>query len=216
MKVRYPCLAATLLCLSAWAHAAGQVSVLALFKDKALIEVDGKRHLLSAGQISPEGVRLISANSEQAVLKINGKVGAYKLGTRISNRFEGPPPGAKVRIWPNSTGMYTVDGSINGFPIRFLVDTGATAIAMNRNQARRLGLQFRLDSVEGRTTTASGVAKAYYLKLSTVKVGEITLHNVDAAVIDGDYPQEVLLGMSFLGRINMNRDGSVLELKAKN
>ena len=214
MNTRLACLALVLLGFSALACATTQIEVLALFKDKALISVDGKRRFLTAGRTSPEGVKLISATSQAAVLEIGGKVGTYKLGTRISDKFEGPPPGVAVRIWPDPHGMYGVDGSINGLPIHFLVDTGSTAIAMNRNQASRLGLQYRLNGVEGHTTTASGVEKAYYLKLKTVQVGEITLHDVEAAVIDGDYPHEVLLGMSFLGRLNMSRDGSVLELKA--
>lgn len=215
MKTRLACLALALLGFSTLVCAANQIEVLALFKDKALISVDGKRHFLTAGQTSPEGIKLISASSQAAVLKVDGKVGTYKLGTRISDNFKGPPPGATVRIWPDTTGMYTVDGSIDGYPTSFLVDTGSTSIAMNRNQAKRLGLDYRLNAVEGHTTTASGVAKAYYLKLDTVKVGGITLHDVDAAVLDGDYPKQVLLGMSFLGRIDMNREGLLLELKAK-
>jgi len=59
-----------------------------------------------------------------------------------------------LRIWPTSNGMYLVNGTINGFTVRFLVDTGATAIAMNRNDARRLGIDFRVRDKPSQVSTA--------------------------------------------------------------
>lgn len=201
--------------LAIGARAQSDIVVHGLFKDRAIITVRGKQHLLTVGKPTPEGIELISADSQSAVLEVDGERKTYTLGTHISSTYTTPGPGTRVRIWPDVVGMYVVDGSINGFPTRFLVDTGATLVAMNRNVARRLGIEYKLDGREGTTTTASGVTRAYYVELDKVRIGDIELHDIRAAVIDGDYPNEVLLGNSFLGRLDMARDGRVLELRSK-
>lgn len=192
-----------------------KIVVVGLFKDRAVVVVDGKRRVLEVGEESPEGLTLVRADSEQAVIEIEGERRSYALGTHISSSFSAPPPQATVRVWPDAAGMYFVDGSIDGFSVRFLVDTGATLVAMNRNQARRLGIPYKLEGTEGLTTTASGTAKAYYVELDRVRVGDIELRDVQAAVIDGDHPQQVLLGNSVLNRLDMVRDGQVMELRKK-
>lgn len=205
-------LAATL-CLPV--SAVEKISVLGLFKDKAVLTIDGKRRVLSAGETSPEGVRLVSADSEAAVLEVDGQRGHYRLGSHISSTFTAPEAGAAAKIWPTPDGMYSVTGSINGYPVDFLVDTGATLVAMNRNQARRLGIDHRVEGEPGMSSTASGLARTWYVTLDRVRVGDIALRNVKAAVLDGDFPTEVLLGMSFLNRVDMRRDGRLLELRKK-
>lgn len=204
--------------LLAWlpaAAAADKVEVLGLFKDKAVIRVDGRRHILSAGQTSPEGVRLIAADSESAELEINGKIGTYTLGSQINSRFRAAAGGRNVVIAPDDQGMYYVNGSINNFQVRFVVDTGSTYIAMNRNQASRLGLPYRLEGQKGMSSTAAGLARIYIVKLDKVKVGDIELRDVPAAVHDSDYPREILLGNSFLRQINMSRTGPLLKMEQK-
>jgi aspartyl protease family protein len=192
-----------------------KIVVLGLFKDKAIVEIDGRKRSLTAGAMSPEGVRLIAANSSEALIEVNGKRGTYTLGTHIGSAYASVSPQATVQIWPDATGMYTVEGNINQFPIKFLVDTGASTVAMNKHQAKRLGLDYKLNSVEGKASTASGIARAYYLTLKKVRVGEIELKEVPAVVIDGDFPLVSLLGMSFLNRVDMMRNGRMLELRKK-
>jgi aspartyl protease family protein len=92
-----------------------------------------------------------------------------------------------------------------------LVDTGATLISMNQSEARRLGINY-LKGQKGYSQTASGIAGVYRVKLDTVKLGDIVLNNVDAAVHEGDGPPIVLLGMSFLSRVEMKREGERLVL----
>lgn len=198
------------------AQAVDKLVVVGLTKDKAVVEVDGKRRVLNLGEESPEGLRLRSADSQQAVIEVDGKTATYRVGTHITSAFKGPAEQPKLRIFPDPRGMYFTDGIINGSPIHFLVDTGATTIALDKAQARSLGIKYKLDGQPGMVSTASGVVKAYGIRLSTVKVGPITLRDVEAAVLDGDSPgTDALLGMSFLSRINMNRDKEVLELQAK-
>jgi aspartyl protease family protein len=204
-----------LLCLCTQAYGADKVEVLGLFKDKAVIAVDGRRHVLNAGQTSPEGVRLISATSEGAVLEIDGKVGTYALGSHIGNVYKPPAEGPTVVIAPDEQGMYYVNGSINNFQVTFVVDTGSTLIAMNRNQAYRIGLDYRMEGRKSTSSTASGLVKVYLVKLDKVRVGDIELTDVPAAVHDGDYPKEILLGNSFLKQVDMTRNGALLKIQEK-
>jgi aspartyl protease family protein len=199
------------------AQAVESIRVLGLFTNKAIVEIDGKRRVLTVGQREKSGVKLISADSEQAVIEIDGVRNSYRLGahTALGTKFETPGPAASVQIYPDIAGMYSINGSIEGFPVRFLVDTGATLVSMNRNEAKRLGLDYKLTGTEGRASTASGVTRAYYLTLKRVKVGDIELRDVAAAVIDSDHPPDVLLGNSFLGRLDMQRDGQIMELRKK-
>jgi aspartyl protease family protein len=104
---------------------------------------------------------------------------------------------------------------INGRPINFMVDTGATWIAMNVHQARSLGINFRYTGKRSMVSTANGSVPVYRVILDKVSVGEIELTNVEAAVLEGDSPAEVLLGNSFLNRVEMQRQGQVMLLKQK-
>lgn len=194
------------------AWAVDQVVVVGLFKDKAILSIDGKQRVLAAGETSPEGVKLISANSREAVIEIDGNPATYELGTHISNEFKAAPTQATVRVLPDDTGTYRIGGQINGFAVDFIVDTGATLITLNRQHAKRIGIDYKLKGRESLSQTASGIVKNYVVTLDRVRVGEIELRGVEAAVHDDDFPKEALLGNSFLGRVQMKREGSVLEL----
>jgi len=110
--------------------------------------------------------------------------------------------------------MYLTPGSINGFSVDFLVDTGASAIALNAPTAKRLGIDYVKGEVIG-VKTASRIEKAYRIMLDQVQVGQIKLHNVSAMVLDGPEPARALLEMSFLGQLDMERSGERMDLKQK-
>ncbi|MFK8067006.1 MAG: TIGR02281 family clan AA aspartic protease [Gammaproteobacteria bacterium] len=196
-------------------YAIENIIVQGLFKNTAIVMLDGKRRMLKVGMPSPEGVLLIKSSSESAIIEIEGKQKTYKLGRHISNNFKAPSSSKAVVIAPTRSGMYLVNGSINSFPVKFLVDTGATLIAMSETQAKRLGLDYKLGGEIGRSSTASGTTKSWYISLKKVKVGSILLRDVKAAVLKGDHPTEVLLGNSFLNKLQMNRDGKLMELRLK-
>lgn len=208
-------LAAMLLGISAAAHAVDNISLQALFKDKAIFVIDGARHVLSAGETSKEGVRLIATDTaaEKAVVEIDGKRETIKLDVVMSG-FQ-PTEQASVTLWAGDGGHFRADGLINGLPVRFLVDTGATTIALSGDDATRLGIDYHKLGHAGFASTAGGVVRTYSLKLDKVEVGPILLYNVDAGVIEGSYPREPLLGMSFLGRLDMKRQGQRLDLTAR-
>ncbi|MGD8914632.1 MAG: TIGR02281 family clan AA aspartic protease [Candidatus Thiodiazotropha sp.] len=199
---------------SALTLAVDRVVVEALFTDKAMVSIDGVRRLLKLDKPSPEGVRLISASSKEAVLEVDGERRTYPLGGHITTRFSKPEV-VTAKVWRDQTGAYTTVGTINGRTVNFMVDTGATAVAMHANQAKRLGIPYRLEGKKIYVNTASGTAAAYDVTLDRVQVGDITLSNVRGFVVDSNGPARVLLGMSFLNRVKMEDQGAVLLLEKR-
>lgn len=194
---------------------AANVQVIALTSGKATVVVDGGRpRTLAAGESTPEGVRLISATSENAVLEVQGQRRTLALGTsyRVAPAGEGSPPGSRVVLAADGQGHFVVNGLINGAAsVRFLVDTGATVVSISTEDARRAGINY-LSGQRAYSQTASGLAPIYRVKLDTLKIGDITLYNVDAAVHASGQLPIGLLGMSFLNRMEMRRDGAMLTL----
>ncbi len=212
--IRNSLLAVLLSAMTAGAAAISKITVVGLFKNTAIVMIDGTRRLLRSGDTSPEGVTLISATSAEAVLEIDGEQKRYALGGQIGGSYARPKQ-ATVRIWPTQNRMYLVIGSINGYPVDFIVDTGATLVSLSGREARRLGIDYRVVGTPGQSSTASGIDKIYVVNLDRVKVGDIELRNVKGAVHDGDFPPATLLGMSFLGRLNIRQNGQVLELEKR-
>jgi aspartyl protease family protein len=210
-----------LLCLCLQPMAAGgddaplQVVALALFKDMAVLRIDGQQRTLKVGHSSPEGVTLLSADAHGARVRAGTRELDLEVGAAISFGAPLSSAGAVVRLVPAEHGHYFVDGQINGSPVRFLIDTGASSVAMNKHTARRLGISYAVDGTRGAVQTAAGVVTAYAVTLKEVKVQSLRLTRVAGAVIDGDYPSEPLLGQSFLNRLDLHREGAVLELRER-
>ncbi len=196
------------------AYAVEKIRVMALFPGKAMVEVDGKNRLLKAGKTSPEGLLLVSADSNEAVIEVNGDRKSYKVGAKYGGNFSASAK-REVRIPRDNRGGYTTVGSINGRTVNMLLDTGATSVAMSSLEAKRLNLQYWLNGEKIVVSTASGYARGYRVVLDRVQVGSITLNKVDGTVIEGSSPTQVLLGMSFLNRVEMNNDGNVMLLRSK-
>lgn len=196
-------------------YSAGQIRVLGLFRDKALVEIDGTRRMLENGKPSPEGVLLISANSNEAVIENNGLQATYALDNRISGSYGKPSGIQTVTLTPDKQGMYWVTGSVNGVEMRFVVDTGATLISMNRHEAERIGIDYKAQGARAISNTAGGVDTVYVVRLQKVKIGDILLRDIFAAIHDGDYPAVTLLGNSFLNRIDMEREGRIMKFRKK-
>jgi aspartyl protease family protein len=193
------------------AHAVDKLEVQGLFANKAVLMIDGSLRVLAVGEVSPEGVRVVSADSRGAVLEVDGVEKKFELGNTVSTSFV-QRKNQKETIYVNSSGMYLTFGSINGRSVRFLVDTGASAIAMNINQAKELGIRYDKIGVPASVSTASGFENAYRVRLKSVSVGKITQTNVEALVIDGNHPGPILLGMSFLGQLNVEHTGTAMTL----
>jgi aspartyl protease family protein len=212
MRTRWLLLALSVI----WVTVQGQdILVLGVFPDRAMIQVDGDRRVLRVGEAGDDGIRLLSTDSRagHVVLEIDGKRRQVTLGGRVGGSFQSRQ-GAQARIFADSSGAYTTSGSINGRSVTFLVDTGATAVAMSSSEARRLGIDYARGEVT-QVATASGTAFAYRITLDRVRVGDIEQRGVRAVVITGDSPRVPLLGMSFLSRLEMRNEGQALVLEQR-
>ncbi|MBK8907915.1 MAG: TIGR02281 family clan AA aspartic protease [Rhodospirillales bacterium] len=98
-------------------------------------------------------------------------------------------------------GQFWLDGRVDGAPVRFMVDTGASSVALDRETARRAGLRLVASDFTARSQTANGIARTAPVTLRRLTVGAITLHNVDAHVVDAPMNGITLLGMSALRRL---------------
>ena len=190
------------------------IDVVGLFKDTAVLVVNGKRELVRRGQRSPDGILLLKADSNKALVDVNGKKRELSLSGRISTRFK-PFEGASVAIPLNDAGQYRSSGTVNDQPVSFLIDTGASVVAMNAREARRLGIDYQKDGRMQTATTASGLVKTWAVNLDSIQIGGIRVTNVPASVLAGDYPQHVLLGMTFLRNVEIKQSAGLMVLKSK-
>ena len=191
------------------AQAATQVNVVGLFGSKALVSINGAPpRSLAPGQKTPEGVELIAVENGQAVMQIDGQQRSLKMGQMYMATTDS---GAQsVSLTADSLGHFIARGSINGSTAEFLVDTGASVVAIPSNEAKRMGINYH-NAPAGMVGTANGGAVAYRIKLDVVKIGTVSLNNVDAVVLEAPMPHS-LLGMSFLNRMEMRRDGDRMTL----
>ena len=194
---------------------ATEFNVMALFPGKAMIESDGKRFVLKAGE-EKKGFLLISTNTyeQTAIIEIDGKTETYSIGRQIGGTYAKPSVN-EVRINSGRNGHFQTRGQINGKNVNFLLDTGATAVSMNENLARSLRIDFAKEGKKIRTNTAAGPRDAYRVMLDEVSVGGITLYNVAGTVLKGSSPEITLLGMSFLGQLQLQQSENLMVLRKK-
>jgi aspartyl protease family protein len=186
----------------------------ALFEGKALLTIEGTPRLLRAGEVSPEGVRLVSASAREAVIEIDGKRERLALSREVGARFE-EPERREVAVSRNPGGEYRVAGSINGRQLMFVVDTGANVVALSGVEAERLGIDPRREGEPAVVQTAAGPVSAWGVTLDRVEVSGIVVRNVPATVIEGEHPTTALLGMSWLQRVGLREDAGVLYLRQR-
>jgi aspartyl protease family protein len=193
------------------AHSA-DINIIGVFGGKATLVIDGGRpRTLNAGDTTPEGVKLISTSGNGAVVEIAGKRQSVSLGQRITTGGGGRA-GQRSVLTADSNGHFFTTVVVNGASIRFMVDTGATMVTISAADARRAGVNY-LSGERGLMQSANGVMAAYRVKFNTVRLGEITLNNVDGIVIEGNkLGGHGLLGMSFLNRTEMKREGDRMSL----
>jgi aspartyl protease family protein len=209
---RSDCIARALLvlALAAGPAAATDITVVGLLgANKAVVSINGSApRTLSVGQKSPEGVTLVAVEREQATFDIAGKRRSLGMGQAFSTGGGGA--NQSVTLKADGRGHFTAEGQVNGAAMRFLVDTGASTIALPAADAKRAGVSY-LNAPRGLVQTANGTAAAYRVKLDTVRIGDITINNVEALVME-DGLAFALLGMSFLNRTEMRRDGETMVL----
>lgn len=195
------------------AHAA-DINLIGIFGGKATLMVNGgKPRTLAAGEMTPEKIRLLSVAADSVVVEIDGRRETLHLGNQRIAGARDSGSAQRVVLTGDANGHFLTTVQVNGVSLQFLVDTGATTVALSAADAQRANVSFA-SAERIATQTANGVVAAYRVKLDTVKLGDITLNNVDGVVLEGNAlgGRFGLLGMSFLNRTDMKREGTTLTL----
>ena len=191
-----------------------QVNIVGLFSNKAVLIINGgKPKTLGVGQTS-DGVKLISADSQAATLQIEGSTKRLGMGQAASVAGKSSSGLVSAILYADSQGHFVSDCQINGASLKFILDTGATTVAMNSGDAKFANIDYkRGEPVQ--VSTANGIVTAYRVTIANLKIGGIILSQVDASVLEGGSPSVVLLGMSALNRLDMKREDIALTLTKK-
>jgi len=197
--------------LFAGASFAQDVVLVGVIGDRAaLLQIDGGTpRRLGVGQ-RLGGVSLISVAGDRATIELDGKRRILIFGQQQGMGSAPPAERQSAVIGADGGGHFLADGQVNGGYVRFLVDTGASLVALPARDAVRLGIDYRKGR-PGVTQTANGAAPVYAITLDSVRVGNIELHGVEAVVLERGLGF-ALLGMSFLNRVEMTREGATMTL----
>ncbi|MDR2208031.1 MAG: TIGR02281 family clan AA aspartic protease [Azoarcus sp.] len=208
-------------------HAA-ELALSGIVGDRAVIVVDnGPPQLLAVGASTPNGVRLLLIEGNTAVIEFEGRRQTLRLGERVVRHGDTPGTntdtreqarkilarGVEITIESDASGHFMIDGEINGGSVNFLVDTGASLVAIGYSTAQNLGLDLD-DEQRGQAHTAGGLINTWRVTLRSLKIGGLRFDNIDALVMQANMPQ-VLLGMNVLEQMEMRRDGKLMRLKKK-
>jgi aspartyl protease family protein len=186
------------------------VNVVGLFPNKAVVQIEGGRlQTLSVGQKTRDDISLVSVERDGATFDIQGQRVALALGH--ARQRTAPSAVDSVMVAADASGHFVADGQVNGKPVRFAVDTGATFITLSAREASRLGLDYR-NGKKSLMETASGDVLTYRVKLDTVRFGDVAVYDVDAVITEGNSPSVALLGMNFLNRMDIRHEGAIMTL----
>jgi aspartyl protease family protein len=207
--------AAQLLAAAAMAHAAGSVTLTGSIGSRAILIVNGNPPKTVAVGESYQGVKLLSLQAEQAVVELDGKRVSLRMDTPVSIGGGGGSGGGgnRVVLSADSRGHFMTQGAINGRPVTFMLDTGATSIALSADDAQRIGLDYSKGQ-RIMMSTANGTTSGYRLRLQSVRVGDVEVYDIDAIVSPQAMPF-VLLGNSFINRFSMRRDADQMVLEKR-
>lgn len=190
-----------------------QVSVIGLIGSKAILRIDGQQQMLGKGE-SLNGVTLLDVVAGQAQLDINGRKLSLGMGMDTGG-IAARQAGGSVEIVMNGNGQFITNGQINGRVVEMLVDTGANTVSMTAEDARALGIDYRMDGQRGASLTAGGQIVSWVVTLKSVQVGPIVVRNVTATVREAPRMSPVLLGMTFLSQVNLQHEQNRLKMTAR-
>ena len=199
-----------LLALTCGAAGAQQVALIGVIGNKAaVLAIDGgDPKTVKIGQ-TWRGITVLEVEHDHATVEIGGQKRVLQRGAH----YRGTPPTSSretVTLGADARGHFFTDATINDMTVRGVVDTGATRVVLSGAEATRLGIDWH-NGKRGIMQTANGTATAYLVRLAKVKVGAIELHDIDGVVVEQG-PGVALLGMSFLNRLEMKRDGDTMTL----
>ncbi|WP_238524391.1 retropepsin-like aspartic protease family protein [Methylotenera mobilis] len=191
-----------------------RVNIVGLFSNKAVLMINGGRpQTLSVGQ-TVDGVKLIAADSSSATLSIEGKTKQLGMGQAASVGETSSSSNPSVTLYASAGGHFVSECKVNGVPLKFLIDTGATTVALNSGDAKFAKIDYKKGEPV-QVSTANGVVTAYRVTIANLKIGGITLSQVEGNVLEGGFPSVVLMGMSALSRMEVKHQGSTMTLTKK-
>ena len=207
---RAPLLAAMLATFTLGASAQ-TVALQGMLGSKALLIVGGGAPRAVAPGETHQGVKVISTSGDQAVVLVDGRRVTLRVGEAPANVGGAAPSGGdRIALTADGRGHFIAQGSINNRPVQFMVDTGASVVAIGQGEADRLGLNYK-SGRQVMMNTANGAAPGWLFKINTLRVGDVVAYEVDTVVTPAAMPA-ILLGNSFLNRFNMRRDGDQMML----
>ena len=191
---------------------AQSVALAGMLGNKALLVVNGTAPKTVAAGETHEGVKVISTSGDQAVVEQNGKRNTLRIGEAPVNvgASKSGGKGNRIVLVAGTGGHFMTAGQINGKAVQFMVDTGATSVAMGAQDAERTGINFKIGQPV-MMSTANGSVQGYRIKLDSVRVGDVEVFGVDAVVTPQPMPY-MLLGNSFLTRFQMLRENDQMTL----
>jgi aspartyl protease family protein len=200
---------ALVLALAAAGALATEVKLVGTFGDKAAILVidGGEPRTVRVGR-AVGGVTVVSVGRDGAVIEVEGARRSLARGQHYSTGASDARQ--SVTLAADTRGHFITEGAINGRPVRFVVDTGATVVALPASDAVRLGIDYRKGPL-ALTRTAGGVVPVYKVRFDNVRLGAIEIAGVDGVVIEQGL-DIALLGMSFLNRVEMKNEGQLMTL----
>lgn len=191
------------------------VALAGLLAGRAVVVVNGGNpRTLAVGGKTAEGVKLIAVEPGAAVFEVDGRKQRLVLGEHAASSGGSGGESTSTTLTSDSRGQFLTQGSVNGASMRFLVDTGASFVSLNAADAARAGIDYRGRGQPMSLSTANGVIRGWRVPGNTVRLGDITLHEVEVSVSEASMPL-VLLGMSFLNRLEMKRDGDTMTLRKR-
>jgi aspartyl protease family protein len=206
---------AGVLALATAAHAQS-VALAGMLGSKALVIVDGGTPKGVAVGETHRGVKILSTQGDVAVIEIAGKRHTLRVGdapASVGGSGGGGASGTKVVLTAGTGGHFVTQGQINGRATQMVVDTGASLVSISAADADRMGLNYK-SGQPARLSTANGVTNGWKIKLSSVKLGDVEVYEVDAVVSSGSMPY-VLLGNSYLTRFQMTRTNDQMLLEKR-
>lgn len=186
------------------------VTLVGISGDKAVLTIGGGApKVLRVGEVH-QSIRLIAVEGNQVVVEEDGQRRTLSMGFASSGSASANSA-RQVVLNADGRGHFIASGQVNQADVRFVVDTGASLVTLPKSLALRAGVA--LDNARrASVTTAGGVVPAWRVTLNRVRLDGITLHMVEAVVLEDVSLPMALLGMSFLNRTNMNREGDRLTL----
>jgi aspartyl protease family protein len=165
------------------------------------------------GVPTPDGVKLLAIDGQSADFEVDGRRQRLTIGQQSVSAGRDTDASNTITLTADPSGHFFASGTVNGAPMRFIVDTGASTVALGKSDAIRANVDYQNGQL-GAVMTASGLARVWRVKLNSVRVGTVILSNIEATVHENDLPI-ALLGMSFLNRMEMKRDGVTMVLKKR-